>query len=127
YVWVPEHHMIYFNQSPSALMPLVQIAQHTKNVRVGAAVLVLPYHNQPIQTAGEISQADQLVNGRLEVGVARGAYGYEFKKFKIPFEESLDRFIENLEAIEMLLGNADTESSYSGKHVNFENVYVWPR
>jgi alkanesulfonate monooxygenase SsuD/methylene tetrahydromethanopterin reductase-like flavin-dependent oxidoreductase (luciferase family) len=127
YVWVPEHHLIYFNQSPSALLPLVQIAQHTSNVRLGAAVIVLPYHDQPIQTAGEIAQADHLVGGRLEVGVARGAYAYEFKKLHIPFEESLGRFIENLEAIRLLLENEGTESSFSGKFVNFEDVYVWPR
>ncbi|WP_449281705.1 LLM class flavin-dependent oxidoreductase [Leucobacter sp.] len=127
YVWVPEHHLIYFNQSPSALLPLVQIAQHTQHVRVGAAVIVLPYHHQPIRTAGEIAQADNLVGGRLEVGLARGAYAYEFKKLHIPFEESLDRFIENLEAIKLLLETEETESSFAGKFVNFEDVYVWPR
>jgi alkanesulfonate monooxygenase SsuD/methylene tetrahydromethanopterin reductase-like flavin-dependent oxidoreductase (luciferase family) len=125
YLWTQEHHMINMLQSPSALIAAVQIAQHT-TVRVGTAVVVLPYRNA-IQAAGEIAQADNAMNGRLELGVARGAYGYEFEKFGIPFETSRDQFIETLEAVRLLLGNEECESSFHGKFVNFEDVYIWPR
>jgi alkanesulfonate monooxygenase SsuD/methylene tetrahydromethanopterin reductase-like flavin-dependent oxidoreductase (luciferase family) len=125
YIWAPEHHMIYMNQSPSALIPAVQIAQHVK-CRVGTAVIVLPYH-QAIQLAGEIAQADCATGGRLELGVARGAYGYEFDKFKIPFDTSRDHFIEMLEGIKELFRDETKEASFHGKFVNFDDIYVWPR
>jgi alkanesulfonate monooxygenase SsuD/methylene tetrahydromethanopterin reductase-like flavin-dependent oxidoreductase (luciferase family) len=124
-IWFQEHHMIALGQSPSALISCVQAAQHVK-ARVGAAVVVLPYHNA-IQIAGEIAQADNATGGRLDLGVGRGAYGYEFEKFGIPFAESRDRFIETLDAVRELLSNEATESSFHGQFVNFDDVYVWPR
>jgi len=124
-IWFQEHHMIALGQSPSALISCVQIAQHVK-ARVGAAVVVLPYHNA-VQIAGEIAQADNATGGRLELGVGRGAYGYEFSKFGIPFEESRGRFIETLDAVRELFLNSESESSFHGEFVNFDDVYVWPR
>jgi alkanesulfonate monooxygenase SsuD/methylene tetrahydromethanopterin reductase-like flavin-dependent oxidoreductase (luciferase family) len=125
-IWFQEHHMIALGQSPSALIACVQIAQHVK-ARVGSAVVVLPYHHSPIQLAGEIAQADNATGGRLDLGVGRGAYGYEFDKFRIPLNESLPRFIETLEALKTLFVNTDKESSFKGDFVDFEDVYVWPR
>jgi flavin-dependent trigonelline monooxygenase, oxygenase component len=124
-IWFQEHHMIALGQSPSALISCVQIAQHVK-ARVGAAVVVLPYHNA-IQIAGEIAQADNATGGRLDLGVGRGAYGYEFEKFHIPFEESRGRFIETLDAVRELLVNSASESSFHGEFVDFDDVYIWPR
>lgn len=125
-IWFQEHHLIALGQSPSALMSCVQIAQHVK-ARVGTAVVVLPYHLSAVQLAGQIAQADNATGGRLELGVGRGAYGYEFEKFGIPLDQSLPRFIETLDAIKMLYVNADKESSFDGKFVKFEDVYIWPR
>ena len=109
-IWFQEHHMIALGQSPSALISCVQIAQHVK-ARVGTAVTTLPYHSA-IQVAGEIAQADNATQGRLDLGVGRGAYGYEFDKF---------------DAIRELFKHDDKESSFHGKHVNFDDVYIWPR
>lgn len=66
YLWAPEHHMIYMLQSPSALLPVVQLAQHVE-AKVGTAVVVLPYRDA-IQVAGEIAQADNLTRGPVAVG-----------------------------------------------------------
>ncbi|MCU1439670.1 MAG: class flavin-dependent oxidoreductase [Rhodoglobus sp.] len=125
YVWVPEHHFVHFLQSPSALIAATQIGQHVR-CRVGTAVIVLPYHN-PVILAGEIAQADRALHGRLELGVARGAYKYEFEKLGVPFEESLPQFIETLESLQALLGNETDPTSFQGKYVNFDNMYIWPR
>jgi alkanesulfonate monooxygenase SsuD/methylene tetrahydromethanopterin reductase-like flavin-dependent oxidoreductase (luciferase family) len=125
YLWTQEHHMINMLQSPSALIAAVQLAQHVK-AKVGTAVIVLPYRNA-IQAAGEVAQADNATSGRLQLGVARGAYGYEFDKFGIPFDTSRDQFIETLDAMRLLLSNEDSESSFHGKFVNFDDVYIWPR
>jgi alkanesulfonate monooxygenase SsuD/methylene tetrahydromethanopterin reductase-like flavin-dependent oxidoreductase (luciferase family) len=125
YVWTPEHHLIRFLASPSALITAVQIGQHVK-CRVGTAVIVLPYH-APLQLAGEIAASDQAVGGRLEVGVARGAYRYEFDAFGLDFAAGKQHFIEVLQSLEKLLLNSDESTSFSGDIVNFDDAYIWPR
>lgn len=124
-LWTPEHHLVQFLPSPSALLTAVHIGQHVR-CRVGTAVAVLPFH-QPIQLAGEISAADHALGGRLDLGVARGAYRYEFEKFGLSFQDSREHFVENLEAVERLLRTEDGPSSYSGRFASFEDAYVWPR
>lgn len=127
YLWAQEHHLIEVIQSPSALITCVWIAQHVK-AKVGTAVVVLPYHD-PIQVAGEVAQADNATGGRLQFGVARGAYKYEFEKFGIPFESSRANFIEKLDAVRALLENSEKEkeTSFHGEFVNFDDAYIWPR
>jgi alkanesulfonate monooxygenase SsuD/methylene tetrahydromethanopterin reductase-like flavin-dependent oxidoreductase (luciferase family) len=125
HIWTPEHHMIRFLASPSALITAVQIGQHVK-CRVGTAVIVLPYHS-PIQLAGEIASADHAVGGRLEIGVARGAYRYEFDTFGLEFEGSREHFIEMLQAVEGLLYEGGRPTSADGEYVRFSDAYIWPR
>ena len=43
---------------------------------------MIPYYN-PLRLAGEIGMADILTGGRLEIGVGRGAFEYEFDRFGI--------------------------------------------
>ena len=66
-VWFPEHHLVQYYASPSPLMWMVKAAAATRRVRVGAAILVIPYYN-PLRLAGEIGMADVLCDGRLEIG-----------------------------------------------------------
>ena len=70
---IPEHHFTNALVHPNALLSAVHVAAHTKRVPVMTAVSVLPFHNIPL-LAGEIAQADCLTNGRIQVGVGRGAY-----------------------------------------------------
>jgi len=125
YVWVPEHHLVQFLPSPSALIHAAYIGQHV-SCQVGTAVVVLPYH-QPLQLAGEINQTDQILEGRFELGVARGAYRYEFDKFGLDGAASLPHFIEMLEALRALWRDPTAPASFSGTMVNFEDAYIWPR
>ncbi|MFG1955623.1 LLM class flavin-dependent oxidoreductase [Micromonospora sp. NPDC048830] len=124
-IWVPEHHLVQFLPAPSALIQAAAIAQHVQ-CRVGTAVVVLPYH-APIQLAAEVAATDHLTNGRLDFGVARGAYKYEFDIFGIDFATSLPRFIEVLDSVRALWLNDETGASFKGEYVNFEGAYVWPR
>ncbi|GII67465.1 luciferase [Sphaerisporangium krabiense] len=124
-VWVPEHHLVQFLPAPSALIQAAAIAQHVE-CRVGTAVVVLPYH-APLQLAAEVAATDHLTGGRLDFGVARGAYKYEFDIFGIDFRTSLPRFIETLDAVRALWLTGDAGASFTGEYVNFEGAYVWPR
>lgn len=77
--WAAEHHTIEYTIAPNPLTLLMHWAAHTDRIRLGTAVLVAPYWH-PIRLAGEVALVDQLTQGRLEVGMARGAFQYEFDR-----------------------------------------------
>src|SRR5579885_1602877 len=70
-VWFAEHHFSNYGYIPNPLMMAVRAARETRRVRLGTAVLVLPFWH-PLRVAEDIAMADQLTDGRLDVGVARG-------------------------------------------------------
>ena len=77
--WTPEHHTIELTIGPNPFLVLAQWAAHTKTIRLGTAVVVAPYWH-PIRVAGEAAFVDVMSNGRLELGIGRGAYQYEFDR-----------------------------------------------
>ena len=80
-VWTGEHHGMEFTIAPNPLMSLVNIAHHTKNVRLGTGTVIAPFWH-PIKLAGEAASADLLTGGRIELGIARGAYTYEYERLR---------------------------------------------
>ncbi len=95
-----------------------------KHVPIVTAVLVLPFHDMR-RLAGEICQADCLTGGRLQLGVGRGAFRYEFDRMGIPFEEAKPRFAESLQVLIKLL--SEEEVSWQGTYYNFDTLTITPR
>ncbi len=56
-----------------AWLPLLEIARHTKSVRIGPAA-VNPFTSHPINIAGNLALIDAASNGRAYCGFARGAW-----------------------------------------------------
>jgi flavin-dependent trigonelline monooxygenase, oxygenase component len=78
-IWMGEHHGMNFTIAPNPLLNLVDIARRTKNVRVGTGTVIAPFWH-PIRLAGEAAMVDIITGGRLELGIARGAYGFEYER-----------------------------------------------
>lgn len=78
-VWTGEHHGMDFTIAPNPLMSLVNLSHHTKNVRLGTGTIIAPFWH-PIKLAGEAASADLMTGGRIELGIARGAYSYEYER-----------------------------------------------
>lgn len=78
-IWTGEHHGMNFTIAPNPLLNLVDIAHHTQNVRLGTGTIVAPYWH-PIKLAGEVAMVDIITQGRLELGIARGAYTFEYER-----------------------------------------------
>lgn len=78
-VWIGEHHAMDYTISPSPMPLLAYIAARTTTIRLGAGTLIAPFWH-PIRAAGECALLDVISNGRMEVGLARGAYQYEFDR-----------------------------------------------
>ena len=123
-VSIPEHHLINLLMMPSPLQMAVKIAALTKNISVSTSVAVLPLHDMRTY-AGEVSTADILTDGRLILGVARGAFPWEMEKLGTPIEHSKEKFIESLEVLQKLL--AEEEVSFKGKYYNFDALTIMPR
>ena len=71
-IWTGEHHGMNFTIAPNPLLNLVDLARRTKNVRLGTGTVIAPFWH-PIRLAGEAAMADIIMDGRLDLGIARGA------------------------------------------------------
>ena len=96
--FVVEHHFTGFGQVSASLNLLTWVAARTKTLRLGTAVMVLPWHN-PVLLAEQAATIDLLSGGRLEFGVGKGYRHNEFASFCIPMEEADERFEEGLALI----------------------------
>jgi len=78
-VWTGEHHGMDFTISPNPFLNLIDLARQTKNVRLGTGTIIAPFWHR-IRLAGEAAMTDMIVDGRLDLGIARGAYSYEYER-----------------------------------------------
>src|ERR1700689_5628936 len=86
-----EHHFTGWNQVSATLMLLMALAMRTKTLRLGTAVIVLPWHN-PVLLAEEVATLDLISGGRFDFGIGKGYRHSEFKGFQIAPEEAEARF-----------------------------------
>ena len=78
-IWTGEHHGMEFTIAPNPFLTIVDLAHHTKRVKLGTGTVVAPFWH-PIKLAGEAAMTDLVTGGRLELGVARGAYSFEYER-----------------------------------------------
>lgn len=78
-VWIGEHHSMEYTISPSPMPQLAYLAAVTTKIRLGAGTIIAPFWN-PLRVAGETALLDVISGGRAEVGLARGAYQFEFDR-----------------------------------------------
>lgn len=123
-VWLAEHHFSNYGYCPNPLTLAVKASAVTKNVRIGTAVLVLPFWH-PLRMAEEIALADVLTEGRLDVGVARGYQRYEFDRLGLNIEESRSRSDETLEV--MLKALRKVGITHEGQHFQIPETTTFPR
>jgi alkanesulfonate monooxygenase SsuD/methylene tetrahydromethanopterin reductase-like flavin-dependent oxidoreductase (luciferase family) len=122
---IPEHHFADYLTIPSPLMLAVKVAAETKHVPIITAVVVVPFYDIT-RLAGEIALADHLSDGRIELGLGRGAFRYEFESFEIDIPTSRPRFDEGVELLDRLLTEYDV--SHEGTYYSIKRpITVMPR
>jgi alkanesulfonate monooxygenase SsuD/methylene tetrahydromethanopterin reductase-like flavin-dependent oxidoreductase (luciferase family) len=124
-VFLVEHHFTGFGQVSASLNLLSYLAARTDRIRLGTAVVVLPWHN-PILVAEQAATLDLLSNGRLDLGVGKGYRAYEFDGFCVPQDEATERFDEAMEIIRRSWQSGGARFSYKGKWHSYDNVVVEP-
>ena len=123
-VSLPEHHLINLLLMPSPLQMAVKIATLTRQIEIVTAVAVLPIRDMRI-FAGELTQADILSDGRLILGIGRGAFAYEIERLGVSMDTTRERLDESLEVLQALL--TQEEVCWDGKYYQFEPITVMPR
>src|ERR1700733_15535176 len=96
--FIVEHHFTGFGQVSATLNLLTWIGARTRTLRLGTAVIVLPWHN-PVLLAEQAATVDLLSGGRLDFGIGKGYRHNEFVGFRIPMEEAEPRFEESIDII----------------------------
>lgn len=114
-----EHHGTPLGMAPSPGIFLAAVARETRTLRFGPMVYCLPLY-QPLRLLEEICMLDQLSDGRLDVGVGRGASPFENAFFGVPPEQAVERYVETLEIVR--LGLASDRLTYSGRHFQYQQV-----
>jgi alkanesulfonate monooxygenase SsuD/methylene tetrahydromethanopterin reductase-like flavin-dependent oxidoreductase (luciferase family) len=124
-LFIVEHHFTGFGQVSASLNVLSYLAACTERIRLGTAVVVLPWHN-PVLVAESAATLDLLSNGRFDFGVGKGYRDYEFSGFCVPPEEATERFDEAMEVIRKAWSSGGNRFSHHGKRWHFDNVVVEP-
>lgn len=119
-----EHHFTGTGQLSASLSLLTYLAARTSRIRLGSAVIVLPWHN-PVLLAEQVATLDVLSGGRYEMGVGRGYRKEEFDAFCVPMGEAQERYVECFQLLMKSLTSKERFSHHS-KYWNFENIIVEP-
>ena len=77
--WIGEHYGMQFTASPNPLSTIAYLANRTSRIRFGTGVLTAPFWH-PVRLACEAAAVDLMTGGRLDIGIARGAYQWEFDR-----------------------------------------------
>jgi alkanesulfonate monooxygenase SsuD/methylene tetrahydromethanopterin reductase-like flavin-dependent oxidoreductase (luciferase family) len=123
-VFLVEHHFSGWNQVSATLTLLTWLAARTRRLRLGTAVMVLPWHN-PVILAEQAATLDLLSDGRLDFGIGKGYRRNEFNGFGIPIEEADARFEEALDVITKAWTSQD-RFSHHGRFWHYDEVLVEP-
>lgn len=119
--WVPQHYVSapYASIQPGPLLGL--LAAHTRRVRLGTGVYLLPF-TRPVVVAEEMASLDWITGGRLIFGAGMGYRSEEFEAIGVPMAERVGRFVEGLALIRKLW--TEDSVTYQGKHYAVENVTI---
>ena len=130
-LWAGEHHVFATSSSRipatnrilNPVVALTFVAVHTRTIRLGTGVLLLPQH-QPLILAKELASLDVLSGGRLIVGIGVGWAEAEYEALGVPFRERGARADEYLAAMRVIW--SEEAPAYHGRYVSFQDVKAFP-
>lgn len=111
-----------------SLTNLAFLAGITNEIRLGIAVLCLPYRN-PIVAAKQVANIDVLSNGRLILGIGTGApkstHNVDFEVLGVERKTKYHVTRDYLRAMKAVW--TQDNPSYEGEYISFEETEIWPK
>jgi len=125
-VWLTEHYFTGESVYSDALMFAAAIAMRTTRIRIGFAVVQMPFHH-PVRLAVQLALLDNLSKGRIDVGIGKGTVfnEYEFVGHGLRSGDSRDRMAEALEILERAWHEAPL--TYEGKYYRLHVPQIRPQ
>ena len=124
WISVSEHHYSPQRLTPNPVVSAAYLAGYAQNIKIAVLGPIVSQSN-PVQVAEELAMLDNMLRGRLVVGMLRGITG-EYLTYGLNPAEARER---TSEAMELVL-KAWTEPQpfgWQGRHFRFRTVAVWPR
>ena len=121
--WFAEHHHSDYGMLASPNLIIAALARHTRRLRLGNLVNVLPLHN-PMRLAEECAMLDILTGGRLNVGLGRGVPRDDLKH-GLDRNTAQARFEEGVEIV--LRAWTEDTFTYRGTAWNYNDISCRPR
>ena len=123
--WAIDHHFSPYIMTAGAIQHLTYFAGRTQRIDFGTMVVVLPWYD-PVVVAEQVSVLDNLLQGRrLTLGLGRGAAKREFDAYRVPMDESRDRFAESLDVLRKAL--SQEWFSHDGEFYHIPETTIRPR
>ncbi len=102
-VRVAQHHFGQrYGRLPAPLLFLVAAAQRTRRIRLGTALITVPFEH-PLRLAEDAAVADCLMDGRLELGLGSGFDPAEFATFGVDMATRRERTTEAITLLQRAL------------------------
>ncbi|MDD3517387.1 MAG: LLM class flavin-dependent oxidoreductase [Chromatiales bacterium] len=123
--WLVEHHfMPEYSHATAPEMFLAAASQRTQRLRLGHAVVPLPYHH-PLRVAERLATLDVLSGGRVEFGFGRGFSPTEYAAFGVAMADSRALTEEAFEILRLSFTGEPVR--FHGKHFHFDDLPLLPR
>jgi alkanesulfonate monooxygenase SsuD/methylene tetrahydromethanopterin reductase-like flavin-dependent oxidoreductase (luciferase family) len=128
YAWFPEHHFLEdLSRSSVPEIFLAALAQHTRKIRLGHGVVLMPPpFNHPFKVAEKIAALDILSRGRVEFGTGRSITMEELGGFGVPPEHARDMMQEAIDVIPQIWRNRRFPG-YKGRFMDLPPRVVVPK
>jgi probable F420-dependent oxidoreductase len=133
-IWTGEHVAMPVRNNPvptapetpflDSLVALTHVAAHTRRVRLGTGILVLPHHN-PVLVAKALASLDVISSGRLIAGFAAGYVEAEFAALGVDFRRRGAITDEYLAAIRALW--TEELPHFDGRFAAFGDIRFEPK
>src|SRR5438477_12834599 len=133
-VWTGEHVAMPVRDNPvptppetpflDSLVALANVAAHTRRLRLGTGILVLPHHN-PVLLAKALTTLDLVSGGRLIAGFAGGYVEAEFRALGVSFKDRGAITDEYLQAIRVLW--TEEVPRFAGRFAAFDGIRFEPK
>ena len=119
-----EHHFTDYAACPDPLQLLTWVAAKTSTIKLMPAAVILPW-NDPLRVVEKTAMLDHLSEGRVILGMGRGAARREFNGFRQNLADSREMFDEA--AIIIIEGLANGYVEADTKHYKQPRVEVRPK
>ena len=114
----------YYQQVQDAVVPLAFLAGRTSRIRLGTAVLIVPFFS-PALLAKQLATLDIVSGGRLDVGLGIGWSRTEYEAVGAPFERRGARAEEFVAALRALW--TEPVAAYQGEFYRLPPARMAPK